>query len=191
MQDETDVTKITLAGKEKLMRQMMEFIQEEEIKCWTDIGKTAFPIIARRNHRLDIMDEETSKGEAVKRLTKLTGLTNFMCIGNGPNDFSMFKFALDSGMQVVIAQNFENGEVTEESQDLICKVKEYARKIGAGGNVNVTRFPVNDYLGNLIEENSLKQKRKDFSEKIKIQPQISISKKGKPKRIFRTQDRGR
>lgn len=172
---------------------MTEFIEENGIKCWTDIGNTKFPVRMRRNYRLDIMDEECSKGEAIKFLTEHTGIDNFMCIGNGLNDFSMFKFALDSGMQVVVVRNYENGELTKDSQDVIQRVEAFAKEVGRTSNVTVSDFPINGELIKIAERKNAKQKRKEFTKEVKIgiAPEIKSRPKGNRKNIFRTQDRGK
>lgn len=108
LSENLDITKVTLAGNEELMKKIIQFIKENGIRCWTDIGATKFPKKARNNFRLDITDGETSKGEAVEFLVNHLGIDSFTCIGNGPNDLSMFKFALDSDMPVVVVRDMED-----------------------------------------------------------------------------------
>jgi len=109
--ENTDMIKITLAGNEDLMRKIIMFIKENGIKCWTDIGATKFPKKSIENFRLDITDGETSKGEAVEFLANYIGIDSFTCIGNGPNDFSMFKYALDSNMPVIVVRDMEDRKI--------------------------------------------------------------------------------
>ena len=161
---ESDITKVTLAGNKKLMKDIIKFINENDIKCWTDIGTTAFPQKSRKNYRLDITDGQSSKGEAVEFLTQYTGIRDFTCIGNGPNDFSMFKYALDSGMPIIVVKNSEEGKITKESELIIEKVEEYARSIGREDKVTVAAFPINRYIRKMEESKTAKQRRKSFVE---------------------------
>ncbi len=159
-----NITKITLAGNRKMMKKMVKFIERRGIKCWTDIGRTKFPVNSRKNYRLDITDGQSSKGEAVEFLTKNIGILNFTCIGNGPNDFSMFKFALDSGMPITIVQNKEkNGEITEESEELILMVQEYADQIGMLDKVNVENYPINRVMWKIEREETAEERRRKFA----------------------------
>ena len=166
--DDTDITKVTLAGNEKLMKKIIQFIEENGIKCWTDIGATKFPKRTRRNFRLDITDGETSKGEALEFLTKHMEIDSFTCIGNGPNDLSMFKYALDSDMSVVVVKDTEDGELTKESEELINEVKDYANMLGRTDNVMVASFPANGLIGSIEEKRSFTQRRREFVDNIKL-----------------------
>lgn len=160
--EESDITKITLAGSKKIMQGVIKFIETEGINTWTDIGATKFPHRARKNYRLDITDGETSKGKAVEFLSSYLGIDSFTCIGNGPNDFSMFKYALELGKPVVIVK--EKGEA--ESKELIEQVEEYAEGIGQADKVTITGFPINGYIDKLGEEKSTKQRRANFIKRL-------------------------
>lgn len=191
-EEESDVTKVTLAGNKKIMRDMEHFIKRSGIRCWTDIGSTKFPHRVRENYRLDIMDGETCKGEAVEFLLNYTGIGNFTCIGNGPNDFSMFKYALDSDMPVIVVKNFEAGKISKESEELIAQVEEYAKSIGKTDKVTIAPFPINGYIGRMEDKRLGREKRIKFVEGLKIDtvPKIDNIKKGNQARIPRTQHRG-
>lgn len=178
--NEGDITKITLAGNKKLMKRVMRFIQEQEIECWSDIGATKFPSGSRENYRLDIMSQECSKGKALQFLTEYMEIGNFVCIGNGLNDFSMFKFAIDSEMPIIVVKNFENGVVAKESEDLIKRIEEYISEKGKGGEKihnlpTIIDYPVNDCLKH-IGNNTAKERRRSFARNIKVsvKPQTKI-----------------
>lgn len=193
MTGDADITKITLAGKKDLMKHINGFIKERDIRCWADMGKTKFPVDFRDYYRLDIMDGETCKGDAAKFLIDYTSANNFMCIGNGPNDFSMFQFALDSGMPVVVVRNFENGEVSKESEKLAQRVSEYAKKIGMVGNVTVRSFPINGYVGRKVEQSEARKRREGFVKGLSVTStqMPSVNKIMRTKEIeIRKQDRG-
>lgn len=175
-EEESNITKITLAGSKKLMVQMIEFVKEEGIKCWTDIGATKFPVTSRRNYRVDITYGDISKGRAVEFLSEHTGIQDFTCIGNGPNDFSMFKYALDCGMPVIVVRSNQR----EESKELIARVEDYARSIEQEDKVTVADFPINKYIDSLDSKKSAKQRRVRFAKEIQAEttPRIDTSKKG-------------
>lgn len=175
LDENTDITKVTLAGNKKLMKDIMKFIKQEGIECWTDIGATKFPNKKRQNHRLDITDGETSKGEATSFLSDYTGIRDFTCIGNGPNDFSMFKYALDNDMPIIVVRNYENGELTKESEEVIGKIQEYAKGIGREDKVTIANFPINGYIGRREEMSSAKQKRRQFVDGIKVRSNYKIN----------------
>ena len=176
LEEESDITKITLAGSKKIMQGVIRFIETEGIKTWTDIGATKFPHRARKNYRLDITDGENSKGKAVEFLSDYLGIDSFTCIGNGPNDFSMFRYALELGKPIVIVR--EKGEV--ESKELIAQVEEYASEIGQSDKVTITGFPINNYIDKLGEETSTKQRRTRFVKgfEYKAIPKIDTARKG-------------
>lgn len=185
---ESDITKITLAGNKKLMQRMIEFIQSEGIKTWTDIGATKFPRRARKNYRLDITDGETSKGKAVEFLSEHIGVDNFTCIGNGPNDFSMFKYALDRGKPVVIVRNAEE---VDESKALVNQVEEYATKIGQPEKVTIVGFPINGYIDRLDEGKNAKERRQNFARRLenKIGPKVDTRRKGRSNIVINARER--
>ncbi len=181
--EKSDITKVTLAGSRKLMKDIIKFIDENDIQCWTDIGATAFPRKARRNYRLDITDGESSKGEAVEFLSEYTGIREFTCIGNGPNDFSMFKYALDCDMPIIVVRNYEDGKLNGESEEIINAIEEYARSIGRLEKVTIGTFPINRYIKRIEEKSSAKQKRNDFVGNLRAKvtpPKVDSRPKGKP-----------
>ena len=175
LDEEVDITKVTLAGNKKLMKEIMKFIKQEGIECWTDIGATKFPNKKRQNHRLDITDGETSKGEATSFLSDYTGIRDFTCIGNGPNDFSMFRYALDNNMPIIVVKNYENGELTKESEEVIQRVQEYAREIGREDKVTIASFPINGYIGRREESSLANQRRIQFANRIKVRQDYKIN----------------
>jgi len=185
--EESDITKITLAGSKKIMQGVIKFIETEGIKTWTDIGATKFPRRARKNYRLDITDGETSKGKAVEFLSNYLGIDNFTCIGNGPNDFSMFKYALDRGKLVVVVR--EKGDA--ESKELVEQVEEYAAKIGQVEKVTIVGFPINGYIDRLDEGKNAKERRKNFARRLenKIGPKVDTRRKGKSNFIINARER--
>lgn len=190
--EDADITKITLAGKKDLMKHISSFIKESGIECWSDIGRTKFPIDFKDYYRLDIMDGDTCKGEAVEFLVDYIKAERFMCIGNGVNDFSMFKFALDSGMPVIVVRNFEDGEVSEESEKLVSKVNEYAKNVGRFDSVTVTSFPINGFVGRRVEKSASSKKRSEFISELRVNTHC-LAKENKNLRIkreIRKQDRG-
>jgi len=190
MTEDADITKITLAGKKELMKHISRFMLESGIKCWGDIGSTKFPADFRSYYRLDIMDGETCKGEAARFLVNHINAERFMCVGNGPNDFSMFKYALDSGMPVVVVRNFEDGKVSKESEKLVAKVYEYANTIGMIDKVTVTNFPINGYVGKRVEKNEARKRRDGFVKGLRVsQAELEDANIGIKKEI-RKQDRG-
>ena len=170
------------------MQGVIRFIETEGIKTWTDIGATKFPRRARKNYRLDITDGETSKGKAVEFLSNYLGIDNFTCIGNGPNDFSMFKYALDRGKLVVIVRNAEE---VDESKALVNQVEEYAAKIGQPEKVTIVEFPINGYIDRLDEGKNAKERRKNFARKLedKVKPKVDTRKKGKSNVVISARER--
>lgn len=192
--EETDITKITLAGSKKVINDLMRFIEAEGIECWSDIGATKFPIRIRRNYRLDVMDKASSKGEAIDFLIEHTGITNFTCIGNGLNDLSMFKLAIDRGMPIVVVRNFEGGKPSKESEELIRIIEEYIegkalKGINVQGLLTVRDFPVNKYLMELERSKGAKEKREKFVKSMKVMTRSQITKS--PNINHRVQERGR
>ena len=117
------LTKITLAGSKDQMQEMADFA--EEIGFWTDMDKTKFPAKRQQNIRLDIAEKGINKGRAVKRTNEIFNpIDGYICIGNGWNDLSMFKQAIDDGMVAAI--------MGDSSRELIEEVKKYQRDIGKG-----------------------------------------------------------
>lgn len=163
-----DITKMTLSGSKGIIKHIMQFIKESHISCWTDIGETKFPIFSRRNYRLDIMDNVSSKGIALHELLCMAGVKKFVCIGNGLNDMSMFELALKHRMPIVVVKNMYKGKMTEESRMLIDMILEYAYGIGIENDeteklLTVMDFPANGYLSRIQEESISKQRRINFA----------------------------
>lgn len=190
---DVDVTKITLVAQRKLMDKLVKFMKEEELKCFPDGGNTKFPEKSRNNYRLDITDGETSKGDGVRFLAEHLGIDTFMCIGNGQNDFSMFKYAIDTDNQAVIVRNYENGEMLHESKELVEKAMTYAEQNGKKDNLIVATFPANGLIGQLEEKSYNKQRRNTFVDGLRINVRKSQSKVlGKKQNIpIKNQDRMR
>ena len=118
-----NVTKITLAGSKKEMEQMAKIA--ESLGFSTDMDKTKFPEKEQENYRLDIVPKKISKGKAVETIVDcLKPEYGYICIGNGYNDISMFKQAIDDGM---IA-----GVMEESNPDLIEMMKEYEKNSNKG-----------------------------------------------------------
>ena len=107
-----DITKLTLAGKKEQIKQNADFV--EKLDFWTDMDKTQFPKREYKNYRLDIAQKNINKGEAVKALVAmLKPIYGYLCVGNGRNDISMFKVAIDNGMIAAIMSNSDS-ELIEE-----------------------------------------------------------------------------
>lgn len=99
-----EITKITLAGNKSLMEDMSNNMANSNF--WSDMGATKFPTASYDHYRLDIADKNISKGNAVKfMVSALKPPFGYMCIGNGENDISMFKQALDDGMMIGIMED--------------------------------------------------------------------------------------
>lgn len=132
-----EVTKITLAGTKEQMEEMAKFIKEENLECWTDIGETKFPTKSSedKNYRLDIVSEKVSKGNAIKIVIKMIKPIKYMCFGNGNNDISMFKQAIDDGMYVAVVEG------TDEANKIIDEIKSYAHKLKRGKVVCILSNP--------------------------------------------------
>lgn len=192
-----DITKITLAGNKKIIQDIRKFIRNNGIKCWSDVGTTKFPVKRRGNYRLDIMDEASSKGDGLQFLIDYTGIDNFICIGNGFNDLSMFKLAIDYNMPIIVVRNLEEGKPSKESEELITQIQDYISqtkdKYAEQVNlITIKEFPVNSCLGDLKSLESLnnaKQRRQKFAKRInyRIQPQV----KAHTNINHRVQERGR
>ncbi len=147
-----ELTKITLAGSKELMDKMTKY--SEKIGYWSDEGKTSFPTKEQGNIRLDISQRDINKGNAVKALVGILkpGLTYF-CVGDGKNDLSMFKVALDDGANAV---------VIDQNQELVEMVEEHHKKNGGRGNIitvkagprkaNPELKKIASYMGSLYEK---------------------------------------
>lgn len=188
LRQDTDVTKLTLVAKRKLMNELVGFIEENHIKCFPDGGDTRFPEKSFNNYRLDITDGETSKGDGIRFLVNHLGIKSFMCIGNGENDFSMFKYAIDTSNQAIIVRNYKNGKIFRESEELVKKVKAYADKNGKNENLIIATYPANGLIGSIEEKRYNRQKSKAFINGLKVNikgNQIRSQKKS----IIKSQDR--
>ena len=118
-----DITKITLAGSEKEMEEMTEFVRE--IGFWTDMGKTKFPQKEQNNQRLDIAPKNTNKGAAIKSMIEyLKPEWGYACYGNGWNDLTMFEKAIKDGMRVFIME--------DAPEKLKSRIKKEAKKSKRG-----------------------------------------------------------
>lgn len=118
-----EITKITLAGNKKNMQRISNY--GETLDFWTDMDKTKFPKKEDQNYRLDIAQKDINKGNAVKEIYEtIKPEYGYMCVGNGWNDLSMFKQAIDNGMTVAIMGNAD--------PELICEVKEYRKSKNKG-----------------------------------------------------------
>lgn len=113
-----DITKVTLAGKKELINKIKKYT--EELGFWTDMDKTKFPNKEEQNYRLDIADKNINKGEAVRTIiSHLMPKYGYICIGNGYNDMSMFKQAINDGMTAAV--------MGDSDIELIREVKNYAK----------------------------------------------------------------
>lgn len=118
-----EITKVTLAGSKKEMENISKYV--ETLGFWTDMDKTKFPKKEEDNYRLDIAQKNISKGNAVKEIVnRIKPQYGYMCVGNGWNDLSMFKQAIDDGMKVAIMGNAD--------PELIKEVKEYRKNKNKG-----------------------------------------------------------
>lgn len=158
-----EVTKITLAGTKEQMEEMAKFIKEENLECWTDIGETKFPAKSSedKNYRLDIVSKEVSKGKAVDEVIRIIKPIKYMCFGNGNNDISMFKQAIDDGMYVAVVKG------TDEANKIIDEIKSYARKLKRGKVVCISSNP--NYANRAIERyaNLFKAKNESKSNEVR------------------------
>lgn len=170
LREDTDVIKITLSGKKELIGKLQEYIKEQGIECFTDAGVTAFPERKRKNVRLDITDSQMSKGEGVKFLVENLGINKFLCVGNGMNDLSMFKYAIDTGNKVLIVKNFEGGKLQKESEELIRKTEEYAKAHGGSKDLVYVSYPVNGLVGSMEAREYSRELSKAFVKKVRKKP---------------------
>ena len=166
--NDADITKLTLAGQDSLMKDIIGYILEHDLKCWTDLGATKFPRKERNNFRLDVTDGETSKGEAVQFLTDFTGRSDFTCIGNGPNDLSMFEYALKCNMPVIVVVNKDKGRMSEESEELIQRVVEYSKRYDNEDKVIIQNYPINGFVINLANKKTSRERRRTFADTLKL-----------------------
>lgn len=107
-----ETTKITLAGTKSQMQEMATYV--EDLNFWSDMGATKFPKASYQHYRLDIADRNISKGNAVKLINSiLKPPFGYMCIGNGENDISMFKQAIDDSMLIGIMEDSPQSVIEE------------------------------------------------------------------------------
>lgn len=173
LSDDIDVIKVTLAGQRELMEKIQEFVGKNNIPCFTDIGATAFPKRENGNYRLDITDSQMSKGEGVRFLVERLGISKFVCVGNGLNDLSMFKYAIDTGNKVLVVRNYEGGKLQEDSEELIRQTEAYARKAGGNKNLVYVSYPVNGLVGSMEEKEYNRAKSKEYVDSVRNAEQFS------------------
>ena len=107
-----EITKITLAGSKVQMKDMSNYV--EDLNFWSDMGATKFPKASYQHYRLDVADRNINKGNAVKFINStLKPPYGYMCIGNGENDISMFKQAIDDGMLIGIMEDSPQSVIEE------------------------------------------------------------------------------
>lgn len=136
IQQTENITKIVLAGTEDLMQQVTKF--SESMDCWVDRDVTAFPKKDCQNYRLDIAQRNINKGDAVRKcVEKLDPEYGFLCVGNGANDVSMFKVAIDFNMIVAM--------MGSTSTKVFQEVTQYAKEKKKG---KVEKVPYDKNLAN-------------------------------------------
>ena len=117
-----EITKITLAGTKPQMQEMASYV--ESLNFWSDMGATKFPNTSYQHYRLDIADRNINKGNAVKLINStLKPPSGYMCIGNGENDISMFKQAIDDGMLIGIMEDSPQSVIKEMKAYVALKKK--------------------------------------------------------------------
>lgn len=113
-----EITKITLSGTKQQMQDMSEYVKS--LNFWSDIGKTKFPTANYQHYRLDVAHKNINKGNAVHAVVStLKPSFGYMCIGNGENDVSMFKQAIDDNMMI--------GIMADSPQAVIDEMQNYKR----------------------------------------------------------------
>lgn len=174
-----DITKVTLAGTEELMGKSAEFVAQ--LDCWTDKGVTKFPRKECQNYRLDIAQRNINKGEAVKWLVQsLAPEYGYMCVGNGANDVSMFKVAIDDGMRVAIVEAKKGEKEREEANRVFDEMYQYAKEKKKG---KVEKVPHDKNLANQYilkkskcfqEHIARKEKREQKTKRLPNLPRIKV-----------------
>lgn len=115
LKEAIDITKITFAGSEEEMKQMNQIA--DNLGFWCDKNPSKFPRAKYQNYILDMAQKNISKGEAVKTIvSELKPEHGFMCIGNGYNDISMFKVAIEFGMIAGVMERSPAGIIKEVQQ---------------------------------------------------------------------------
>ena len=118
MDNMPEITKITLAGSKAQMQDISNYVKD--LDFWSDMGSTKFPSSDYEYYRLDVADKNINKGNAVKLLSSiLQPPSGYICIGNGENDISMFKQAIDDGMLI--------GIMEDSPQSVINEMKNYVK----------------------------------------------------------------
>ena len=113
-----EITKITLSGTKQQMQDMSEYVKS--LNFWSDMGKTKFPTANYQHYRLDVAHKNINKGNAVHAVVStLKPSFGYMCIGNGENDISMFKQAIDDNMMI--------GIMADSPQAVIDEMQDYKR----------------------------------------------------------------
>lgn len=131
-----NITKLVLVGSKEKMEEFSDFA--EKIDCWTEMDVTRFPKKEEQNYRLDIAQKNISKGDSVKFLVdRLKPEYGYICVGNGFNDVSMFKVAIEDNMRVAIMANSPDG--------LLEEMQQYARERKRG---KVEKVPYDKNLAN-------------------------------------------
>ena len=98
------ITKVALYGPKENMLHMADYAKN--LDFWSDLGTTKFPYHSSGNYRLDVADRNINKGNAVKSIySTLQPPFGYVCIGNGENDISMFKQAIDNGMIIGVMED--------------------------------------------------------------------------------------
>lgn len=188
-----EITKITLAGSKEQMEKISKFAGN--LKFWTDMDKTKFPERSQGNYRLDIADKNINKGEAVKAIAKLFKPEyGYICVGNGYNDLSMFKQAIDDGMTAAI-MNDSDIELINEVHRYVEKTNTVRRQKGKTvvipkdkNKANRWIFRMAKIMQNRIREDQLKGvDNKRNTKRLANVPRVSGVKakvsKNKPKKI--------
>ena len=117
-----EITKITLSGTKPQMQEMAAYVKN--LNFWSDMGATKFPNASYQHYRLDIADRNINKGNAVKLINStLKPPFGYMCIGNGENDISMFKQAIDDGMLIGIMKDSPQSVIEEMKAYVALKKK--------------------------------------------------------------------
>lgn len=136
LENAKDITKITLAGSKESMEQCADFVNR--LDFWSDRIPTKFPKREYQNYILDVAQKNVNKGEAVKAIVaELNPKHGYMCVGNGNNDISMFKAAIDDGMVV--------GVMEQSSPELIAEIEQYSQQRKKG---KVMKIPTDKNLAN-------------------------------------------
>lgn len=164
IQQAEDITKVTLAGPKEQIQQMAEFVKG--LDFWTDMDITKFPSEEYQNYRLDIAQRNINKGEAVRLMVEqLKPRYGYLCVGNGYNDVSMFKAAIDDGMIAAIMNN--------SSLELKEEMAEYSRGRRKG---KVMVIPKDKDLANqyILKMAKMFQERMKTEERERIKEEKSI-----------------